>query len=197
MRQEIEIEFKNLLTESEFVTLTKAFSILPENFVKQENHYFDTTTFSLKEKGSALRIRFKEGTYTLTLKQPIEHGLLETHQDITEDEAIMMFSSGGLPEGDIYNIIQALNINPMDLTYLGCLKTLRAETSYLEGTLVFDHSYYLGVEDYELEYEATEFHLGQQNFNDLLEIHKITKRHTENKIKRFFMAKHLQQQKEQ
>lgn len=51
------------------------------------NHYFETPDFSLKEAGSALRIRHKGETYTLTLKQPAEIGLLETHQVVTEDEA--------------------------------------------------------------------------------------------------------------
>lgn len=51
------------------------------------NHYFETPNFSLKEAGSALRIRHKGETYTLTLKQPAEVGLLETHQVVTENEA--------------------------------------------------------------------------------------------------------------
>ena len=56
------------------------------------NHYFETPDFSLKA-GSALRIRHKGETYTLTLKQPAEIGLLETHQVVTEDEAKMMMET--------------------------------------------------------------------------------------------------------
>ena len=52
MTQEIEIEFKNIVTEEEFNTLCKSFSI--EGFTKQVNHYFETPSFSLKEAGSAL-----------------------------------------------------------------------------------------------------------------------------------------------
>ncbi len=74
MTQEIEIEFKNIVTKEEFDTLCKSFSI--EAFTKQVNHYFETPDFSLKEAGSALRIRHKGATYTLTLKQPAEIGLL-------------------------------------------------------------------------------------------------------------------------
>ena len=84
MTQEIEIEFKNIVTEDEFSTLCQSFSI--NAFTKQVNHYFETPSFSLKEAGSALRIRHKGETYTLTLKQPAEVGLLETHQVVTEDE---------------------------------------------------------------------------------------------------------------
>ena len=47
MTQEIEIEFKNIVTEEEFDTLCKSFSI--EAFTKQVNHYFETPGFSLKK----------------------------------------------------------------------------------------------------------------------------------------------------
>ena len=47
MTQEIEIEFKNIVTKEEFDTLCKSFSI--EAFTKQVNHYFETPDFSLKE----------------------------------------------------------------------------------------------------------------------------------------------------
>lgn len=43
MTQEIEIEFKNIVTEEEFDTLCKSFSI--EAFTKQVNHYFETPGF--------------------------------------------------------------------------------------------------------------------------------------------------------
>lgn len=57
MAQEIEIEFKNLLTKNEFEKLTQAYQLDNEDFVLQENHYFDTKSFALKHKGAALRIR--------------------------------------------------------------------------------------------------------------------------------------------
>ena len=97
MTQEIEIEFKNIVTEEEFHALCKSFSI--EVFTKQVNHYFETPNFSLKEAGSALRIRHKGETYTLTLKQPAEVGLLETHQVVTENEAKMMMETNVIISG--------------------------------------------------------------------------------------------------
>ena len=65
------------------------------------NHYFETPDFSLKEAGSALRIRHKGETYTLTLKQPAEIGLLETHQVVTEDEAKMMMETNTIIQGAV------------------------------------------------------------------------------------------------
>ncbi len=59
MTQEIEIEFKNLLTKSEFLKLSEALCMKEHDFKQQVNHYFDTKDFSLKQKKSALRIREK------------------------------------------------------------------------------------------------------------------------------------------
>lgn len=62
MSQNIEIEFKNLLTETEFMQLKSFLDIDNSMFIKQDNHYFDTANFTLKELGCALRIRFKKWT---------------------------------------------------------------------------------------------------------------------------------------
>ncbi len=82
MTQEIEIEFKNLLTKSEFLKLSEALCMKEHDFKQQVNHYFDTKDFSLKQKKSALRIREKDGAFVLTLKEPAAVGLLETHQEL-------------------------------------------------------------------------------------------------------------------
>ena len=121
MTQEIEIEFKNIVTKEEFDTLCKSFSI--EAFTKQVNHYFETPDFSLKEAGSALRIRHKGETYTLTLKQPAEIGLLETHQVVTEDEAKMMMETNTIIQGAVVDRLHKLQIPVSALTYMGSLTT--------------------------------------------------------------------------
>ena len=81
MDQHIEIEYKNLLTKQDFERLVQFFKIESNQFFTQQNHYFDTTDFRLKKSGSALRIREKNETYELTLKQPAAEGKLETNQD--------------------------------------------------------------------------------------------------------------------
>lgn len=187
MTQEIEIEFKNIVTKEEFHTLCNTFSI--ENFQTQVNHYFETDTFSLKKAGSALRIRHKNGTYTLTLKQPAAVGLLETHQIVTEEEANRMMETNTIIKGAVADQLHALHIPLSSLTYMGSLTTERAETEYEGGTLVFDHSFYYDQDDYELEYEVTDEKMGKQHFHTLLTKHNIPVRHTNNKVKRFFLAK--------
>ncbi|BCB03052.1 CYTH domain-containing protein [Bacillus sp. KH172YL63] len=192
MAQEIEIEFKNLVTEEEFLLLTDHFHISEENFISQDNHYFDTVDFQLKNKHSALRIRQKDGTYTLTLKTPLKEDLLETHQPLSKEEAVSLLAGGTFPQGEVTEALQSMEINCDALELFGTLTTTRAEIDYKEGLLVFDKSSYLGKEDFELEYEAKERKSGEAAFRELLKQLNIPMRKTDNKIKRFYMEKFKQ-----
>ncbi|GAM16590.1 CYTH domain-containing protein [Mesobacillus selenatarsenatis] len=190
MSQNIEIEFKNILTEEEFHFLQKYFKIEPEQFKKQINHYFDTHSFTLKDYGSALRIREKGSKFEMTLKQPAQQGLLETNQILTTGQAEEALSSGKLPEGEVKDAVENLIKDTEPLQYFGALTTVRAEVEYKDGLLVLDHSYYLNTEDYELEYEVTDETEGYKVFSELLGELKIPHRPTDNKIKRFYTKKY-------
>lgn len=196
MNQEIEIEFKNMITKEEFTRLKEHFSIKEDAFSLQENHYFDTSGFELKEKRSALRIREKNGSYEMTLKQPLETGLLETNEMISESDAHRMMHENRIPEGPIYRILEKdLGIRPDELLYFGSLSTERAQLAYLGGLLVLDHSRYLGTEDFELEYEVAEYGEGKKHFDNLLKEVNIPHRKTDNKIKRFYKQKYCNENK--
>jgi uncharacterized protein YjbK len=188
MEQEIEIEFKNILTHDEYTQLVSAFLLDTDSFNLQENHYFDTKTFELKKKGSALRIRLKNEEYILTLKQPAEVGLLESHQPLAKEEALSIIRGELFINGDMVDLIKKLGINPHELRCFGSLETKRSEVIYKEGTLVLDHSYYLGMEDYEVEYEVADHKQGHEDFLQLLNTFKIPLRKTDNKIQRFYRA---------
>lgn len=190
MSQNIEIEFKNMLTEKEFHYLSSYFKLEPDQFKKQINHYFDTPSFTLKDKGSALRIREKGNEFELTLKQPAKQGLLETNQILTEGQANEALKTGKLPDGEVKDAVSDLISNMNELQYFGSLTTVRAEVEYKEGILVLDHSYYLNTEDFELEYEVTDESEGFRNFSNLLTELKIPVRQTDNKIKRFYAKKY-------
>ena len=151
MSQNIEIEFKNLLTEEEFLRLITFFNIDASLFKIQINHYFDTPSFSLKENGSALRIREKGNEFEMTLKQPAVQGLLETNQLLSGDQAKKILKSGKILEGQVKDAISKMIQDVDSLLYFGSLTTERAEFDYKEGLLVLDHSYYLNTEDFELE----------------------------------------------
>ena len=191
MKQEIEIEFKNIITQEEFKQLLYTFSIKDEDFITQENHYFDTETFSLKNNGCALRIRKKNNAYEMTLKQPAKDGLLETNIFLEEDIAHSMMERNIIPNNAITQILQdEFTIDASSIQYFGSLVTNRAETKYKSGLLVLDHSIYLNKEDYEIEYEVEQFKQGQKDFEELLKKLNIPLRKTDNKIKRFYNEKY-------
>lgn len=189
MSQELEIEFKNILEEDEYRQLLSAFSISEDKKVIQENFYFDTPKFSLKDVGAALRIREKNGIYTLTLKQPVKRGLLETHQVLSKEEAEQMLNGGNIIEGEVVSILKGLSIGTSDIRFFGSLKTKRAEVEYKNGLLVLDKSYYLNQIDFEVEYEVTDEVSGKEVFKELLQQYKIPIRKTDNKILRFYNRK--------
>ncbi|OIJ10120.1 CYTH domain-containing protein [Anaerobacillus arseniciselenatis] len=190
MTQEIEIEFKNIVTKNDFEKLLAAFTIEASQFKKQVNHYFDTTDFQLKNHQCALRIREKNQKYTMTLKQPNQVGLLETHQLLTKNEADIALTGGKLPEGALADhLFKCFKIDIKECLFLGSLITKRVEIPYHGGTLVFDHSFYLDEEDFEIEYEVTDEPKGKKIFDELFSKYHIPIVKTENKIKRFFSKK--------
>lgn len=193
MSQNIEIEFKNIVTKQEFEKLKAHFQVKESHFFIQKNHYFDTPDFALKENGSALRIRKKGNRYELTLKQPHPDGLLETNEDLHVDSVEEIIKSGSITNKFIRSLIAKMNINPDTLEYFGSLTTNRAEIEYGQGIIVLDHSCYLNIEDYELEYEVTNRAEGNVLFTNLLTELEIPIRKTENKIKRFYIQKYKQQ----
>ncbi|RNA69887.1 CYTH domain-containing protein [Alteribacter keqinensis] len=191
MNQEIEIEFKNLLTEEEYKNLRNAYFTAEEAPFSQTNHYFDTPDFLLKQHGSALRIRKKKDRFVLTLKQPLESGLLETHQTLTTDQADAALTISILPSGDVLEQIQkTLEVQQTSFAYLGSLSTDRLEKEVDGGLLVLDKSTYINVTDYELEFECAEESAGKKAFFSLLEKHGIKEKQTISKIHRFYEQLH-------
>ncbi|WNB90593.1 CYTH domain-containing protein [Bacillus sp. NEB1478] len=189
MAQEIEIEFKNILTYDEFLRLLDKFSVKKSAFTEQTNFYFDTPDFHLKAHKSALRIRLKNNSYTLTLKQQYEEHILETHQKLSEEIFTSLIKGGKLPAGEVNAVLENLHIPLNEIRHLGELTTHRAEVSYEMGLLVLDKNHYLGKIDYELEYESTDYKRGKEVFLELLQANNIPARATESKIHRFFLEK--------
>ncbi|GLF90927.1 putative triphosphatase YjbK [Bacillus safensis] len=186
MAQEIEIELKQLLMKEEFEQLKQHFELKDADFHTQTNYYFDTPQFDIKSQFAALRMREKDGHWVLTLKEPHEIGLLETHQTIAPPSRLDDFE---LPEGEVADRLDHLNIQKDQIVYFGSLETSRAEKMIQEGLIVLDHSRYLTVEDYELEFEVSDLEIGQAAFSALLDKFHIPVRNTKNKVVRFYEEK--------
>ena len=183
MNEEIEIEFKCVVTKAQFDKLVADFE--PGPFQNQCNHYFDTPDFLLKKAGAALRIREKNGKAEMTLKEPADTGLLESTVSLTADDVATALNSEP-PDNDVIKRASK-RVGAAGFVHFGTLSTSRAEIDYEGGLLVFDHSTYLGQEDYEIEYEASDLS-GEAIFRQLLTKYGIGYTPADNKIRRFYQA---------
>lgn len=193
LSQEIEIEFKNLISEFEYTKLLKHYSIYHHTPVyEQVNHYFDTKGMTLQHKQSALRVRYKKQQFVLTLKQPHDVGLLETHQTLSEQEFNTLKQNGTIKDGPVYHQLESLLETPvhqLKLQYLGKLTTERTEIVLADGLLVLDKSYYFDCVDYEMEFECTEETAGRKAFQSLIDFWGLRWVEPPNKIERFYKEK--------
>lgn len=189
MTQHIEIEFKNMLTKTQYEQLLQTFSIQPEQIIRQVNHYFDTPAHHLKSIRSALRIREFEKSIEMTLKEKAsEHQHLETTDELTREKADQILAGEAIPAGAVRERLTLFNIPLNELTCFGSLTTDRVEIPYKGGLLVFDHSFYLHNDDYEVEYETNDETIGQTIFSSFLAQYAIEPQPAQKKIVRFMMA---------
>ncbi|RLQ92963.1 CYTH domain-containing protein [Planomicrobium sp. Y74] len=188
MTRELEIEFKNLLTQEEYIKLLDSFGYKPTDAHTQINHYFDTADYKLRAQKSALRIRQKGEAYECTLKVPAENGNYEITDTLDQQQAEDILKKSNFAAEEVADALKEIGVSPKNLDILGTLATHRIEFPYRNGLLVLDHSEYHGIEDFELEFEVDDFHDGKRKFHDLLIEHNIPSRKTDKKIARFMKA---------
>ena len=189
MTQHIEIEFKNILTKAQYEELLQAFSIQPDQIIRQVNHYFDTSSNHLKQLQSALRIREFGETIECTLKEKTsEHQHLETTDYITREQADQMLAGKRIALPTVNERLALFDIPMNTLHCYGTLTTDRVEIPYEGGLLVFDHSFYLHCDDYEVEYETNDEKIGKIIFSSFLAKHSIEPQPAQKKIVRFMTA---------
>lgn len=183
-----EIEFKQLLSQTEYQQIYDTYfkGIIP---FSQTNYYIDTPDFQLKAHKSALRIRVKADYNEMTLKVPAEVGLMEYNFETSiVPQLDKVITPDSIPP-DIIEQLKQMDITLDELTILGALTTNRVESKVSDNLLVLDHSSYLDQEDYELEYEVSDYDQGLQNFKSLLEQFNIQHQTPDNKVQRFFSRK--------
>ncbi|WP_274309258.1 CYTH domain-containing protein [Solibacillus daqui] len=189
MSQHIEIEFKNMLTKAQYEKMLADFNVLPEQIIRQVNHYIDTPTQHLKKIKSALRIREFGKHIECTLKEKAsEHQHLETTDMLTREQADRMLAGNGIEAPDVMGRLVLFDIPLNDLQHYGTLTTDRVELPYEGGLLVFDHSFYLHCDDYEVEYETNDETYGKTVFLQFLQQYNIEPQTAPKKIVRFMTA---------
>lgn len=193
MVQEIEIEFKNVLTKEQYEQLLQVFNVQSEQILRQTNYYFDTLNWHLKRHASALRIRQKGDRIVCTLKERSSENIhIETTDPLTEEQSKAMLLGNDFFAPNVKEQLLENNIPIDQLQMFGSITTDRVEIPYKEGTLVFDHSFYLQQEDYEVEYETSNEQEGSIVFTDFLKQHKIELNVADKKIARFMSALNAQ-----
>ena len=188
MQTNLEIEYKTLLSLSEFDQLGKRFSHVAH--VRQTNHYFDTPDLKLRANKLSLRIRTFDDAAEMTLKIPQKVGNLEHNIALTSEEANAILATKTLPQNciNIQNILELLKGYAIDLSavrVLGSLTTTRREYETSIGLMALDKNEYSGRLDYELELEVADARSGEKNFNYFLKDNQIEYRYARSKVVRF------------
>lgn len=186
LSEEIEIEFKSMLTQNEYEELLRYYNVTDDQFVIQTNLYFDTADFQLKNHGMGLRIRRFDTKAEATLKIPQSVGLLEVTDALTITEVEQAINKKQFASGaaEILARLKQLNISLLDLSLIGKLITKRSEFTIPEGKLALDESWYGQQHDFELELEVSDSSYGGKDFNQLLKKFDLPYRKTQNKIAR-------------
>ncbi|UEX89559.1 CYTH domain-containing protein [Staphylococcus ratti] len=186
MAIEREIEFKQLLDFSSYKSIKATYFKEAIPFT-QINYYIDTPDFQIQSQKMALRIREKSNhSLEMTLKVPDTIGLNEYNFDThISPKSNQYIEVSQIPEA-IQKVLIEKNVAVQKLQVLGDLKTHRFEKHINDGLLVLDHSCYLGKEDYELEFEVTDYEQGKKSFETLLSQFDLTHTEPKNKVRRFF-----------
>ena len=158
MNQNKEIEFKTLINKEQYYALLEEFN-LSNNVYTQINHYFDTKNTDLIQEQTVLRIRQKGNNFKLTKKTRALVGADETHIFLSKEKALEM-----LENGFDANVIGL----PYQVSKVAELTTYRVSSHYKNGRIFFDRNVYYGKEDYEIEYEVSDYEKGKKDIEELL-----------------------------
>lgn len=183
-----EIEFKQLLTQSQYQSIYKTYFQDVGTF-SQTNYYIDTPQFDLKANQSALRIRVKDDYNEMTLKIPAEVGLMEYNFETRVVPELNKSITTQMLPAEIIEQLEKMDFDLNQLVILGALTTERLEKEVNGNLLVLDKSRYLDFEDFELEFEVDDYDEGFKQFKNILEQFNMQHEIPDNKVQRFFKRK--------
>jgi uncharacterized protein YjbK len=158
MKQNVEIEYKLLISETHYNGLMANF---PGEPMAQTNFYFDNFDQQLKKRGISCRIRTFGDDVELTFKIPKKKGKDEiTFEHIDPETAFT--------RQDVAFFMARMGIQS-PLVFQGSLETIRSTYKCQYGLLCIDKNTYNGFTDYEVEYEVyRNLKKGLNEFRDIL-----------------------------
>lgn len=181
MKVNIEIEVKSRINEKTYQELLSYYDLNSLTF-KQTNYYFDTPELNLLNQFVTLRIREKNNSCKITLKQRAPNGCLEQHLIIDSHTKHELLKNG-------FNVGTYFQNIDYEVKYLAKLVNTRVKMLYDGGTIFLDKSTYNNITDYEIEYEHNDYKLCQKNFLSFLEKHHIKYEALDKKSYRALMAR--------
>lgn len=145
MKHNLEIEYKTLLNEQNYLTLQDSWNF--SDGEKQINVYLDTPDETLYKQSIMCRIRLTD-TVEFTLKIPQENGVIEKEMildsfDLADNEAIS-------------SLLLDYGVDAASLTEIARSTTLRKTFEDTYGTWCLDYTEFDHGSDYEVEYELFE-----------------------------------------
>lgn len=186
MNEQLEIEFKILLTKELFHQILLDYQNKIKKDYIQINHYL--THPILQEKKYMLRIREKDHQYEMTLKRPYQGHRLETNLFISKEEKDQIINHQMI-DNEIIDILKKEKINPLELQQQFSLQTHRYDIQLEEGILSLDYNSYLNQEDYELEFETLDEEKGFLQFQEIIHHYRLDyQNNTPSKVQRALKA---------
>lgn len=178
--EEIEIEFKNVLTRKQYENLRSSFDVDTFSHI---SYYFDFNNI-LKEHQIALRVRVKDNSYRLTIKHQFDKHIYELKDDISFEEFESL--KNGYLVNDLLNkylISQNIIIDKYELI---AVFTTNRSIFYIDDYKIFlDETIFSNNEvDYELEIECCSYDDGLKFFELFLKKYNINKIQSNKKIAR-------------
>lgn len=185
---QVEREFKNLLTKSQYHSLLENFKSLLTKEITQTNSYYDWDGI-LQSHKMALRIRIVEGKTVGEITLKIPQSSLEVLEFTHEMPVEMLLKYNEQKQFSLpLSIKEALESNGVfieKVKQISLLTTHRFEGPLSNNEwLVLDESYYNGKVDYEMEMEVQNLLLGEEVFLQILQKYQIQREQAESKIKR-------------
>ena len=185
---QVEREFKNLLTKSQYHSLLEDFKPLLSKEITQTNSYYDWDGI-LQSHKMALRIRIVEGKTIGEITLKIPQSSLEVLEFTHELPVEILHQYNEQKEFSLpLSIKETLESNGVFIEKVE--QTALLTTHRFEGHLsnnewlVLDESYYNGKVDYEMEMEVQNLSLGEEVFLKILQKYQIQREQAESKIKR-------------
>lgn len=185
---QVEREFKNLLTKSQYHSLLENFKSLLTKEITQTNSYYDWDGI-LQSHKMALRIRIVKGKSIGEITLKIPQSTLEVLEFTHEMPVEMLLKYNEQKQFSLpLSIKEALESNGVfieKVKQISLLTTHRFEGPLSNNEwLVLDESYYNGKVDYEMEMEVQNLSLGEEVFLQILQKYQIQREQAESKIKR-------------